>query len=80
MGLLEAQGNPSPNDRIFNFHVVGKGAFAAYILAHFFGGANLYFSYPIGWVIGLVIAASYYLKGPWKEKAIARLKIAEKPL
>lgn len=53
---------------------------AAYILAHFFGGANLYFSYPIGWVIGLVIAASYYLKGPWKEKAIARLKIAEKPL
>ncbi|MFY9175775.1 MAG: MATE family efflux transporter [Caldicoprobacterales bacterium] len=51
---------------------------AAYILDHYFGGANLYFSYPIGWVLGIVIAASYYLKGPWKEKAIARLRTAEK--
>ncbi len=46
---------------------------AAYILARNFGGDNLYFSYPIGWVLGVLIAASYYLKGPWKEKAISRL-------
>ena len=46
---------------------------AAYILARYFGGDNLYFSYPIGWVLGIIIAAGYYLKGPWKEKAISRL-------
>ena len=46
----------------------------AYALAHFFGGHNLYFSYPIGWLIGLIIAGTYYLKGPWKEKAISRAK------
>ena len=53
---------------------------AAYILARYFGGANLYYSYPIGWVLGLAIAGGYYVKGPWKEKAIARMEAAEKPL
>lgn len=48
---------------------------AAYILAHYFGGANLYFSYPIGWVLGIIIAAGYYLKGPWREKAMSQVKV-----
>ena len=47
---------------------------AAYILARYFGGSNLYFSYPIGWFMGLIIVIVYYLKGPWKRKAIERLE------
>ncbi|HZJ56858.1 MAG TPA: MATE family efflux transporter [Clostridia bacterium] len=47
---------------------------AAYILAHYFGGNNLYLSYPVGWFIGIIIVVVYYLKGTWKEKAISRLE------
>ena len=47
---------------------------AAYILARYFGGSNLYFSYPIGWFMGIIIVIVYYLKGPWKRKAIERLE------
>ncbi|NLJ41408.1 MAG: MATE family efflux transporter [Clostridiales bacterium] len=47
---------------------------AAYLLARYFGAKNIYFSYPIGWVLGIAITLPYYLKGTWKEKAVLRLE------
>lgn len=43
---------------------------AAYLLAHFFGGENLYFCYGIGWVIGVAIVVPAYLSGKWKDKSV----------
>lgn len=42
----------------------------AYLLAYFFGAENLYWSYGIGWAIGLVICLVVYLRGHWKERCI----------
>lgn len=43
---------------------------AAYLLAHFFGRDYIYYSYPIGWVLGIIIAYGYYRTGRWKKKGI----------
>lgn len=43
---------------------------AAYALAHFFGPANLYFSYAIGWTLGLCIDVPYFFSGRWKDKSV----------
>ncbi|MEG2137030.1 MAG: MATE family efflux transporter [Oscillospiraceae bacterium] len=42
----------------------------AYLLAHFFGPDNLYWSYLIGWSLGLILATIVYLRGRWKDKCI----------
>ena len=42
----------------------------AYLLAHFFGRDSIFYSYAIGWAIGLVIGLIYYLTGRWKNKSI----------
>lgn len=39
---------------------------AAYLLAHFYGKEALYWAYPIGWVIGVLISGTVYLRGRWK--------------
>lgn len=39
---------------------------AAYLLAHFYGKEALYWAYPIGWAIGIIISGTVYLRGRWK--------------
>ncbi len=45
---------------------------SAYLLAHFFGRDNMFFSYVIGWLIGAIITITYYLSGRWKNKSIIK--------
>ena len=45
---------------------------SAYLLAHFFGGEMIYYSYVIGWVVGILISGLYYATGRWKNKSIVK--------
>ncbi len=45
---------------------------SAYLLAHFFGGESIYYSYAIGWVVGILISGIYYATGRWKNKSIVK--------
>jgi len=45
---------------------------AAYILAHFLGSDYIFYSYPIGWALGIVFSFMYYKKGRWKNKSIVQ--------
>lgn len=49
---------------------------AAYLLAAWFGKNSIYYSYAIGWILGLMISGIYYAKGKWKNKSIV-LKLSE---
>lgn len=42
----------------------------AYLLAYNFGKENLYYAWPLGWLMGLAISGGYFLSGRWKKKAI----------
>lgn len=42
----------------------------AYLFAHFFGRDYIYYSYAVGWVLGVIIAYGYYKTGKWKKKGI----------
>lgn len=46
----------------------------AYVLAFAVGKEALYWSYPIGWALGVVISGTVYLRGRWKEKCMVRLE------
>ena len=43
---------------------------AAYLLAHFFGPEELYWSYLIGWILGLAICLVVYARGNWKNMGV----------
>ena len=43
---------------------------AAYLLAYLFEKESIYYSYAIGWALGLAICVPYYFSGRWKEKSI----------
>mgnify|MGYP001028915505 FL=1 len=43
---------------------------AAYLLAHFFGPEELYWSYLIGWILGLAICLVVYVRGNWKNMGV----------
>ena len=43
---------------------------AAYLLARFFGPANIHFSYAAGWLLGLIICIPYYFGGRWRSKSV----------
>ena len=45
---------------------------SAYLLAHFFGGEMMYYSYTIGWIVGIIISGIYYATGRWKNKSIVK--------
>ncbi len=45
---------------------------AAYVLEHYFGAENLYFSFGLGWGVGAVLALMLYLSGGWKSKRIVQ--------
>lgn len=49
----------------------------AYLFAHFFGRENLYWAYPVGWLVGVSISATVYLRGRWKEKCMVRVQGSE---
>ncbi len=40
---------------------------AATVLVHYFGKDYLYFSFPIGWLIGLIVSFTYYRFGTWRK-------------
>lgn len=42
----------------------------AYLLAYFFGKDYMFYSYPIGWALGIIIAYGYYKTGKWKSKCV----------
>ena len=42
----------------------------AYALAYFFGPEEIYWAYPIGWALGLLICVVSYCCGRWKDKCI----------
>ncbi|MDO5734074.1 MAG: MATE family efflux transporter [Eubacteriales bacterium] len=41
----------------------------AYGLNHYFGRDNIFWSWPLGWALALVIAITYYLSGRWHNKS-----------
>ena len=43
---------------------------AAYLLAYFLGPEELYWSYLIGWLLGLAICVPAYVRGRWKDKCV----------
>ena len=49
----------------------------AYLLAYFFGKEYLFFSFGAGWLIGMVMAISYYFSGRWKKKAVVSQPVEE---
>ena len=49
----------------------------AYLLAYFFGKEYLFFSFGAGWLIGMVMAISYYFYGRWKKKAVVSQPVEE---
>ena len=42
----------------------------AWILSDHFGEIGIWWSMPIGWIVGLILSFAYYLTGNWKKKAI----------
>ena len=42
----------------------------AWILSDYFGEIGIWWSMPIGWIVGLILSFAYYLTGNWKKKAI----------
>lgn len=40
----------------------------AYVLVYFFAPKDLYYCYPISWLVGLLISGPYYFSGRWKRK------------
>lgn len=45
---------------------------AAYLLAKYFGGEAMFYSYAVGWTFGILISGGYYLTGKWKNKGIVQ--------
>ncbi len=51
---------------------------AAYLFAAWMGKESIYYSYAVGWVLGLLISGIYYATGKWKNKSIvSKLKEGE---
>ena len=44
----------------------------AYLLSFWFGRDSIFYSYAIGWAIGLVIGLLYYASGRWKRKGLVK--------
>lgn len=49
---------------------------AAYLLAHWFGQNELYWSYPFGWILGLTITLPVYFRRKWLQMPDRPLKAA----
>ncbi|MDD2954685.1 MAG: MATE family efflux transporter [Oscillospiraceae bacterium] len=42
----------------------------SYLFADLFGRDEMFYSYLVGWILGLLISAIYYFTGRWKKKAL----------
>ena len=42
----------------------------AYLLAARFGSNAIFFSYPIGWTVGILISGIFFFSGKWKKKRL----------
>ena len=40
------------------------------LIAAWFDKEDIYYSYAVGWVLGLLISGIYYASGKWKHKSI----------
>lgn len=43
---------------------------SAWFLSKHFGEVGIWWSMPLGWFVGLILAYSYYLTGNWKKKSV----------
>ena len=51
---------------------------AAYLIAHLFEKEDIYYSYAVGWALGVLISGIYYMTGKWKNKSVVeRMKKQE---
>ncbi|MFO8234789.1 MAG: MATE family efflux transporter [Bacteroidales bacterium] len=46
----------------------------AYLLSERLGAVGIWWSIPIGWVLGFLMAYAYYLTGNWKKKVVVKKK------
>lgn len=53
---------------------------AAYLLASLYGKEAIYYSYAIGWAIGLLISWISYKRGKWKNKSILDRSVQQEPV
>ncbi|HDZ41795.1 MAG TPA: MATE family efflux transporter [Bacteroidetes bacterium] len=51
----------------------------AVFLSDRFGETGIWWSYPMSWVMGLIMSWTYYLTGRWKKKVIVKPRLREKP-
>lgn len=49
----------------------------AYLFANLFGPKELYWAYPIGWLLGIAISATVYFRGRWKENCMLHIRPEE---
>lgn len=42
----------------------------SYLFAYLFGYTGIWWSFPLGWMVGALLSCGFYLKGGWKHKAI----------
>lgn len=52
---------------------------AAYFFANMWGGETMYYSYAVGWALGILISGGWYFSGRWKNKGILRHPEPELP-
>lgn len=45
---------------------------AAYLLAYFVGPEQLYWGFPLGWVVGITISSIAYFRGKWKDACVVQ--------
>ena len=69
-GILRGAGDTLVPMFITLFALWGVRIPAAYVLSHYFGIVGIWWSIPTGWVVGMLLAWVWYLKGNWKTKSI----------
>lgn len=47
---------------------------AAYLLAGNFGKEYIFYSFPIGWAVGIAVSGLYYHFAPWRERLLRELE------
>lgn len=73
-GVMRGAGEPIVPMVASIFSVVAIRVPLAYLLYNLFGTASsIWWSFPIGWAIGLLYQGLYYRFGKWRQRSIARM-------